>query len=786
MVYGTAASAAGVYHLVATFARDLPRDLAAALDYRPNRASRVYDRRGDLIGEFFLHKRILVAPERIPRYVRQAFTAAEDGRFWEHPGFDLIGIARAAYTNIRSGATRQGASTITQQVTRMLLLNNERTYERKIKEIILSVRLERELSKADILHLYLNHVYLGRGAYGVQAGAEVYFGKSAKDLTIAEASMLAGLVQAPSRYSPHRNMPAARARQRYVIERMLEDGHLDAAARDRALAEPLALIGSDRPLNRVAAPYFVEMVRQWATEEFDPDRVLFGGLQIYTTLDANLQHSAEASVRAGLIDLDRRIGFRGPIGYLDPEALEALANSPPKPFGASGTIALASRAILPDVPYEAAVVRLNAGGGVNVRLGPMELPLESSDAKLVRRWRRADGGAADAVGASAGTSAGPSSGSPTIAIGDLIPISVIMGPDGPSEARLAQAPDVEASLVAIEADTGRIVALVGGFDYNRSQFNRATQARRQIGSAIKPFLYALALESGMTHLTRVVDAPVKVATAAGTWSPKNYDGKYMGKITLRTALANSLNTVSVRLILRFGVERLIRMLRSLGIRSPIPAHISIALGTPDLTLLEVVSAYGALANGGKRVEARFIEWVTDGEGTTLVDLRNRRPTEQVMSPQLAYLTADLMTSVVRRGTGRRAQALGRPVAGKTGTSTEHRDAWFMGFSADLLCGVWVGRDNFTPIGAKATGGNAALPIWLPFMQAAHATKPARRFAPPEDIWFIRANPLTGRPAPPGSAAGVWVPMARGTIPGEFGTRPRTFEDVTWSPFHAVP
>ncbi|ACY15896.1 penicillin-binding protein, 1A family [Haliangium ochraceum DSM 14365] len=795
LVYGLFLGLGGIYYVVAEFSSELPRNLAAALDYRPHRASRVYDRGGQLIGEFFLHKRILVPLERIPGHVQNAFVAAEDGRFWEHPGFDPVGITRAAITNFQSGRTRQGASTITQQITRMLMLSNQRTYERKIKELILSVRVERELSKAEILRLYLNHVYLGRGAYGVQAGAENYFGKNVEHLTAAEAALLAGLVQAPSRYAPSRNLDAARARQRYVLERMYSDGHLSRQQRDRGLAEPLGLVEHRTPLNRVSAPYFVEHIRRWASQEFDPDRVLFGGLHIHTTLDAGLQLSAEAAVRAGLIGLDRRIGFQGPVGHLDGDELDAFLRGPLRPYvqgQATVSAAATAQGLLPDVAYLGAITRLDGAAGARVSLGAVELPLQSGDARLVRQWRRPEPPAASAAAAEGSAEApppvvpAPAPGADVVRVGDLVPVSVLIGSDGPSAVRLAQTPDVEAALVALDPHTGDVLAMVGGYDYARSQFNRATQARRQIGSALKPFIYALALRGGMSHLDTVVDAPVAVPTAGGVWTPGNYDGRFAGRVTLRMALAKSLNTVSVRLVLRYGVDRLIELLRAVGMSSPLPEHVSISLGTPDLSPLEVAAGYSAFANGGKRTEPRFVTHVDDDDEHLLLDQRSALPSEQVITPQLAYLVTSLMTEVVESGTGRRAQSLGRPTAGKTGTSSNHRDAWFMGFTADLLCGVWVGRDDFTPIGAKATGGSAALPIWLQFMSAAHASRIPRPFPVPEDIWQVYADPVSGQPKPPGAARGTWIPMARGTVPSKFGVRVRPFADAPWSAFPAAP
>lgn len=774
LCYGLFAGSGVVYYTIVEYSKDLPEDLTHAIDYQPDRATRVYSADGELIGEFYLVKRIVVAPEKIPDHVRNAFVSAEDARFWKHPGFDLVGIARAAYTNYTSGATRQGASTITQQVTRMLMLSAERTYHRKIKELILSVRVESELAKKDILHIYVNHVYLGSGAHGVQAGAEIYFGKDVAHLTIAEAALLAGLVQAPTRYSPRHNMPAARRRQRYVLGRMLQDGHIDQAQHDGALSEPLALVERKLQLNSVAAPYFVELIRRWATRRFGYRNVFYGGLRIYTTLDSEMQQAAERAVREGLEALDRRIGFRGPLGRLADDELAEFRSGPPRPFveGQKTQAELAKAGgtdLLADVTYVGVIVDVRRGKVV-VDLGPRELTMIEADAAMLLKWRGA-GDSRDAGSDPARRPGRPGRQKPVrLEIGDLLPVVLTGGEPGGASSRvkLAQTPDVQSALVSIEPHTGRVVSMVGGYDYGRSQFNRATQARRQIGSAIKPFIYATAMARGTTHLDEVVDSPVSVPTAAGWWTPKNYDDKYKGPVTLRTALAKSLNTVSVRLLMSMGVDRLLETLRLVGIRSPIPRHISIALGTPDLTLLEVSAAYSAFANGGLRVEPRMVDIVADDGGHVVEDYRDRGPTSQVITPQLAYLATNLMETVVKRGTGRRAQALKRPVAGKTGTSTEHRDAWFMGFTADLLCGVWVGRDDFTPIGAKATGGSAALPIWMSFMKSAHPDTPARRFPPPDDIVWVRADDLSGQPMPAGSPWAEWVPFARGTVPSRFG------------------
>jgi len=372
--------------------------------------------------------------------------------------------------------------------------------------------------------------------------------------------------------------------------------------------------------------------------------------------------------------------------------------------------------------------------------------MESDDARRLLRWRSEDRA--------------------RIEVGDLIPVRLITDSKGKELVELAQTPDVQGAMVVLEPNTGRVRAMVGGYDFLQSQFNRSTQAHRQIGSAMKPFIYAAAIESGRTQLDVVLDAPVAVPTVSGIWTPSNYDNEYNGPVTLRTGLAKSLNTVAVRLLLSTGLEPVIEMMRRLGIKSPIPRHVSIALGTPDLTLLEVSSAHAVFANGGLRVVPRFVEMVT-ADNDIIADYTDQRPTERVISPELAYVMVDLMQTVVQRGTGRKAQALRRPTAGKTGTSTGWRDAWFFGYTADLLAGVWVGRDDFTPIGARATGGTAALPIWLQFMLSAHPDTPPRPFTPPDDIVFVRADEMTGSALPPGSPQARLVPFARGTVPARF-------------------
>ncbi|HUH00610.1 MAG TPA: penicillin-binding transpeptidase domain-containing protein, partial [Kofleriaceae bacterium] len=592
---------------------------------------------------------------------------------------------------------------------------------------------------------YLNHVYLGHGAYGVEAAADVYFGKHVDHLTVAEGAMLAGLVKGPSRYSPHNNMDLARERQLYVLERMHALQYVTTAQFELARGEPLAIIDDERPLNHVGAPYFVEHIRRWAVRHFGEETVLHGGLRIYTTLDTHMQRSAEAAVRDGLEDLDDRIGFRGPLGHLEGEDLAAMRDGPARPYVANLEAVTGGDRLIPKVPYVGAVVETS--GAYSIDLGPLSLPMTAEDARRLRAWRDDD--------------------RRPIRAGDLLPVELAPQSDSSLALALAQRPDVQAGMVVIDPASGRVRAMVGGYDFAGSQFNRVTQAKRQIGSAIKPFIYSAAMADGMNQLDVVADAPVAVRTAGGVWAPGNYDGQFIGNVTLRTALAKSLNTVSVRLLVRTGVDKAIDMMRALGIRSKIPRHVSIALGTPDLTLLEVTSAYATFPSGGLLVEPRFVDKVVSGRGDVIFDDSARRPERQVIAPELAYTVVDLMGAVVDRGTARNAQELGRPAAGKTGTSTGHRDAWFIGYTADLVAGVWVGRDDFTPIGAKATGGSAALPIWLQFMKAAHPDTEPRAFEPPADVVFVRANEMTGQPAPAGSYNGRLIPFAVGSVPERF-------------------
>jgi penicillin-binding protein 1A len=779
-VYGVSFGAAYLYYTITSINEDLPQDLTKLLDYQPNRKSVVLSSDGEEVGTFSIENRRIVPLDRMPPHVPAAFIATEDHRFFEHHGFDPVGIVHAAIDNLRSGKTKRGGSGITQQIIKQTLLSDEegdvsdlgwseqriaqekktQKWKRKLKEVILAVRLERELTKAQILSIYLNHVYLGHGAYGVGAAAEAYFGKEVEDLTIAEAAMLGGLVASPTKYAPTRDMKLARERQVHVLQRMRDDHYISEAEYQAALVEPIALV-DESDINHLASPYFVEHVRRVATERYGNSTLFKGGLRFYSTLDTQMQAAAEGALRKGLESLDRKLGFRGPIGAVPDKLRGAWAGGPAHPLtGASDDTSALADQLLPEQRYGGMVVELTKTGGVVVDLGPKRLPLVDADAKDAREWRDAKTGKA-------------------LALGDLLPVR--LAADG-ATATIAQRPVLQGSMIVMDPHTGRVLALVGGYDWTASQFDRATQAHRQVGSSIKPFIYGSFLEAGKTPVEHMHDGPFSVTTATGVWTPANYDNKYMGDVTLMTALAFSLNTISVQIAVQVGLDRIIEIMRGFGITSPIPRHISIALGTPDLTPLEVATAYAGIANGGRRVTARFFDLVTDTAGHVVEDLRGQPQGPQVLSPEVDYVLVNLMKGVVARGTARYALTLGRPAAGKTGTSANYKDVWFNGFTTDLLCSVWVGRDDSLPIGDKITGGGVSVPIWVDFMQKAHPRTKVRDFPVPANVSFARVEPWSGDPAGPSPEA-VWMPFVHGTLPSKFlaGAPVRSFEDLVPPP-----
>jgi penicillin-binding protein 1A len=715
-VAGVVAVAAGAY-VYSEFMRSLP-PIGAAVDYQPPTTTKIFAADGALIGEFYNQKRYLVPLDRIPAHVRQAFIAAEDDAFYRHTGVDATGIMRAFANNVMHGGKVQGGSTITQQVVKTVLLTPEKSYERKLKEMILSMRLEQELSKDDILALYLNHIYLGSGAYGVAAAADEYFGKDIGDLTVAEAALLAGLPQAPSRYSPYNHWPEAKARQRYVLNRMYEVGFLDRDARDAARLEPIAL--ASRKGSFQAAPYFVEHVRRILEEQYGRTVLYELGLRVTTTVDLQRQQLAEAALRRGIDTLSTaRGGFHEAYRQMSHEERDNYLRMQKQTYKGMAR---------PEVgfSYEALVTNVR-GSGARVQVGPF---------------------AGDLVMPKTITGKGP-----TLQLMDLIRVRALESDDDDKDhLRFAYDPSplLEGALVAIEPTTGAVRAMAGGYDFDRSHFNRVIQARRQPGSAFKPLVYAAALDRHFTPASVIVDEPISYRDNGRIWSPQNFEKKYYGPTSLREALTHSRNVVTVKLAERVGLSFLTSYLPRFGLPGPIPRNLSIALGTTEVTPMELAVAYSTFANNGLRPAPLFITEISDAQGQVLE--HNEPQLVQVLPPTTAYQMTSMLQDVVRRGTGTAARGLAQPTAGKTGTTNDLEDAWFVGYTPQLLAAVWIGFDNKRPLGPKSTGGKVAAPIWKDFMEDAMAGIEEGRFPVPDGLRCVNIDPATGTRAAPGGSA----------------------------------
>jgi penicillin-binding protein 1A len=713
MVSVTAIAALAFVAIWRELTTDLP-PVAQLLDYRPPAATRVYAADGSQIGEFYVERRYVVPIGQIPDHVKKAFLAAEDAEFYQHRGVSPTGIARALLANVQRGEIVQGASTITQQVVKLLLLSPERTLERKAKELILALELESKLSKDEILYLYLNHIYLGAGTYGIAAAAQGLFGKDVGELSLAQAALLAGLPQAPSRNDPLRRPEAALQRQHYVLERMAAVGFITPQQRDEALAEPLHFEDAKIP-TYAAAPWYVDHVRRLLEEQYGPEFAGLG-LNVYTAADLRLQGYAEEALRDGLRTIDRRLGVRSTVRHLPATRVESFLDRQRR----SGS---------PDGLQQAVVTRV-AGEQLEIKT-PWENGLVAGEGFGTGKDRRAVS---------------------NYRVDDVVSVEPIgRGSDGVMRYALDQEPQVEGALVAIEPETGQVKALVGGVDFERSQFNRAVLARRQPGSAFKPLVYAAAIDHGYTAASVVQDAPISLPDGRhGNWTPQNFSGRYMGPVTLRTALTHSLNSVSVRLAVAIGIDPLRDYLSIFRFSTAFPRNYSLALGSSEVTPFELTRAYGIFATGGRRFEPVFVTAVTDANGD-VVDFPGSQPGfEAAMNPATAYIMTQMMESVVEAGTATEARKLGRPSAGKTGTTNDAKDAWFVGFTPELLTSVWVGFDADRALGSY-TGGRAATPIWTAFMTRALEGKPVRDFNKPDNVSLVKVDAATGLRAVPGRA-----------------------------------
>lgn len=720
--------------------QDLP-SLDTLQGYQPSQVSRVYSDDHQVIGQYYVERRILTPLADVPPSLINAVIAVEDARFFEHPGLDVVGILRAFWTNLRRGGKVEGASTITQQLTRSLFLSSERTYGRKVKELILAYKMELILSKEQILELYLNQIYFGQGAYGVGAAAQTYFGKELKDLTVAESALLAGLPKSPNNYSPTKNPERAKRRQEHVLARMEEAGFLTAVQREEAAGQPLTF---RHPVSEQIAPHFIEYVRLHLVSRYGESMVYKGGLSVATTLNVEMQKAAERAVAKGLREIDKRQGWRGPIGKQDPTAVADKPN--------------ASTPLLHEGDLLQGVVTKVAKDHVIVQAGPTAGKLAFDDMAWARRRLKGRDPSKDAtVLPSVKTLLKP---------GDVIEVAVKKLDKDGAQFRLEQTPIVEGGLVALDPRTGAIRAMVGGLDFARSEYNRAVSAHRQPGSAFKPIIYATAISEGLGPATPVLDAPVVYENEdpEKTWKPENYEKKFFGLTSLRDALIHSRNVATVRLLERIGVKPVIEFAKTLGIASPLNHDLSLALGSSSVTLLELTSAYGVFANQGLKLDPYMVMRVEDPNAQVLE--QTLFEPRQVLTKETAYLITNVLEDVVQRGTGQAAKIIERPIAGKTGTTNDYTDAWFIGYTPNLVVGVWVGFDDIRTLGDTESGAHAALPIWIEFMQEALSALPVEPFEIPDDIVFVKVDPETGLLAPHQNGQGTVEIFAKGTEPTE--------------------
>ena len=682
--------------------RDLP-SFESFQDYQPSLVSRVYADNGEIIGQFFIERRLYTPYSQIPKTLTQAVIAVEDTRFLEHPGLDLVGIGRAAWTNLKKGGRFQGASTITQQLARALFLSPERTYTRKIKELILALKMEWVLTKDQILEMYLNQIYFGHGAYGIAAATLTYFDKSVTELSLPEAAFLAGLPKAPNTYSPYRNPDLAKSRKELVLHRMVEAGFITEEEAQTAIGKTL---NYRRQAIEPIASYFVEDIRQHLVERYGESLVYKGGLQIYTTLNIAIQKLAEDSLQQGLRQVDKRQGWRGPLAHVEvskdfvpPEEYPELQN----PHAAK--IHGLYRGLVTNVTKQSADILIG-----NTYKGSISL----KDMQWAERRLKDLNDVGSAIVQKDFTPRH------ILQVGDIVEVLPKKGNLESGNFVLEQTPLVEGSLLALDPRTGAVQAMSGGYDFNRSQFNRAVAARRQPGSAFKPLIYATALQQGFTPATLILDAPVVYQDEEldRVWKPENYEKRFFGTITLREALRHSRNAATVRLLEQIGVPEVVNVSSNLGIRSPLSQDLSLALGSSSVTLQELTSAYGVFSNQGMWLRPYHITLVKDVNGEILE--QHLFEPRQAMSQENAYLTTNMLMDVIQSGTGRRAKKIGRPLAGKTGTTNGYNDAWFVGYAPNLATGVWVGFDSVRTLGRLESGAHAALPIWTEFMEQALA------------------------------------------------------------------
>lgn len=762
MGVGALLALAAVFYVIFTFSKDLPGHSQLAT-YEPPISTRVHAGDGRLIKEFATEKRVFVPIDAIPKRVTQAFLSAEDRNFYSHPGIDFVGIGRAVATNLQNlgqGRRLVGGSTITQQVAKNFLLGNEVSYKRKIREAIIAFRIEKAYSKDQILELYLNEIYLGKGRYGAAAAAMGYFNKALDELTLAEMAYLATLPKAPNNYQVEDHYTAALGRRNWIINRMHEDGHITKEEQKIALAEPLKVV-KQQNIDNVDGRYFNEDIRRAISAKYGENALYEGGLSVRSTLDPYYQEIAAAALRAGLIRYDRRHGYRGPLKNIAPLSdwvvqLSAVS----KPAGARHW----QTAVVLETRPKEAIIGLKDGTKEAIALSELT-------------WARK---------VLANNNLGPAISKPenALAIGDVILVEKLKN-EGYG---LRQIPKVQGGIVVIDPHTGRVLAMQGGYDYDLSEFNRATQAQRQPGSSFKPFVYLSALNQGFTPSTLVLDGPVEfsMGPGKGMWRPKNYEHDYLGLIPLRRGLELSRNTMTVRLADRIGMKNVSETARKFHVFDNMPPYLAMSLGSGDTTLMRMVTGYAIIVNGGKDIVPTLVDRIQDRHGKTIYRHDTRKcdncgerinwqsqgvpmlkdTREQVSDPRTAYQLTSIMEGVVHRGTGRGIADIGRPVAAKTGTTNDYKDAWFISFTPDLVVGAYVGFDEPRNLGRHETGAKAALPIVRAFYKVALKGEPPTPFRIPENVSMVRVNPKTGRRTDPTDPQAIWEAFLPGTEPGD--------------------
>jgi len=698
-------------------------------DYKPIVGTKIYADDDTLIGEFKVEKGIYVPLKNIPEHLIRAVIAVEDSRFWTHKGIDYLAIMRATMKDILALRIKEGGSTITQQLTKLVFLSPEKTLQRKLREMMLAYRLEKNLTKEEILELYLNRIYLGHSAYGVEMASRTYFDKSVSQLNLSESALLAGLIKAPSTYSPYNNLDKAKERQYIALKRMQEEGYITEKEVKEAYERPLYL--SSLRYGYDAPNYFLEYLRGYLQEKYGVETVYKGGLKVYTTLQRRLQIAGIKAIQEGIRGIDKRQGFRGPVGHKDIKIKEELKREEPLPRVMMATGDLLTGVVLQVSQKEAMVKARGVIGKILLSDSLWASRIIDYKGKIIKEFRDLKL-------------------TNILKPGDIIKVRVKSLQGKEPYFLLEQEPLLEGALIAIEHSTGYIRVMIGGYDFHRSEFNRAVFARRQAGSAFKPIIYASAMDHGFTPASIIIDEPVSypadLTGLTDEWKPSNYDNEYWGATRLREALAYSRNIVTVKLLEKIGVRNVIEFSKNLGFEGPFPEDLTLALGSLSVTPLEMVSAFSVFANEGIKMKPIAIKYITNQNGEILEE--NKPEGTEVISPQTAFLSTSMLEDVVRYGTGWRARALQRPVAGKTGTTNEYRDAWFVGYTPQITAGVWVGFDDMRPLGHGETGARAASPIWVSFMRETLSSPQEEGieiegFPIPDEIVTVEIDPYTG-------------------------------------------